>query len=88
MKMTKTKIINQKQHQTITNILIARVSLVSTRLGSFRQHQHTTKEIVGKEEYGTETVDIIAHIICHCSNPHCKMMRKRRFYQLVQTYSI
>ena len=88
MKMTKINNMNQKQHQTITNILTARVSQVPTRLGNFGQRQHTTKEAIGTEEYGTETVNIIAHIIYHYSNPYCKMMRKGVFYQLVQIYSI
>ena len=50
---------------------------------------HTRKEDADNtEEYTVESAKIIAHIMCHYANSNEKIMSKKKFYQLVQTYSL
>jgi hypothetical protein len=65
-----------------------RVAQVPTRFGEFRQHLHAARDNKNTEEYSIENAHAIAHIMCHYNNPSCKMMSKKKFYQLVQRYSV
>jgi hypothetical protein len=65
-----------------------RVAQVPTRFGEFRQHLHAARDDKNTEEYSIEHAHTIAHIMCHYNNPSCKMMSKKKFYQLVQRYSV
>ena len=59
-----------------------------TRLGTFIQHVHTVEDADNTEVYTEITTQVIARIMCHYATPNWKRMSKKKFYQLVQTYTL
>ena len=61
---------------------------VPTRLGTMYQHLYTRKDAENTEEYSIEIAKVIANIMCNYTNSNKKRMSKKKFYQLVHTYSL
>ena len=58
------------------------------RLGTFIKHVHTVENANNTEVYTKITAQVIAHIMCHYATPNWKRMSGKKFYQLVQTYTL
>ena len=52
------------------------------------QHLHTKKDADNTEEYSVESAKVIAHIMCNYASMNSGRMSKKKFYQLVHTYSL
>ena len=63
----------------------SRVSEVPTRFGDYRVHLHSKRK--PDVEYDEDEKQVLALIMCHF-NQCSKMMSKKKFYQMVQTYSL